>query len=188
MGGTVASIFAGLFPEKTSSLTSIEDVGIYWQNSPQPGSISSALRQWVQDTRSLAGRIPKRYPDFAAALQRLMTSNSHLSDRRAHHLTADGTNQNEDSSFSWKFDNYTHSQPSSRLSTNDMIELWEQVNCPTLLMNARQGFEHRIGQDNTAGHFNSSAILNIDQAGHWLHHDQFDLFIQELKLFLANST
>ena len=188
MGGTVASIFASLFPEKTLSLTSIEGVGIYWQNLPQPGSISATLRQWAQDTRSLAGRIPKRYPDFASALQRLMTSNPHLSEQRAHHLTANGTNENEDGSFSWKFDNYTHSQPSSRLSTHDMIELWQQINCPALLMNARQGFEHRIGQDETASHFKHLTTLNIDQAGHWLHHDQFDQFIQELKRFLANST
>ena len=187
MGGTVASIFASLFPEKTLSLTSVEGVGIYWQHSRQTGQLSGMLKQWAENTRSLAGRIPKRYPDFSSALKRLMTSNPHLSEARAQHLTSHGTNQNEDGSFSWKFDNYTHSQPSTGLFSSDLIELWDGISCPALLLNAKQGFEHRIGQDGTSKHFNNLVTLDIDQAGHWLHHDQFEQFIANLKSFLASS-
>jgi pimeloyl-ACP methyl ester carboxylesterase len=28
-------------------------------------------------------------------------------------------------------------------------------------------------------------VVKVDQAGHWLHHDQLDLFLRETKTFLA---
>jgi pimeloyl-ACP methyl ester carboxylesterase len=28
-------------------------------------------------------------------------------------------------------------------------------------------------------------IVKVDQAGHWLHHDQLDIFLRETKKFLA---
>ena len=36
----------------------------------------------------------------------MQTENPHLSEEQARHLTIHGSNQNEDGTFSWKFDNY----------------------------------------------------------------------------------
>ncbi len=187
LGGSVALRYAGVYPENVEKMVVIEGTGgppVEIEQRP----VHERMREWIDHTRKASGRQPKRYDTLEDAYTRMHEANSHLREDQARHLTIHGSNQNEDGSYSWKFDNYTHSQPSSRLSANDMLELWQQVNCPALLMNARQGFEHRIGQDETASHFKHLTALNIDQAGHWLHHDQFDQFIQELKQFLANST
>ena len=66
-----------------------------------------------------------------------------------------------------------------------MIQLWEKIDCPTLLMNAKQGFGHRTGQEGTLKYFRQGEVLDVDQAGHWLHHDQFDLYLAACSKFLA---
>jgi hypothetical protein len=30
--------------------------------------------------------------------------------------------------------------------------------------------------------------VKVDQAGHWLHHDQLDIFLRETKKFLAEGS
>ena len=183
MGGTVACLFAGVYPEKVSSLVSVEGVGGFWymrtDEHPQ-----TRIREWVDGTRQLSSRVPRKYANLSEAFQRMQKSNPHLSEERARHLTAHGSNRNEDGTYSWKFDNYTHSRSPLGMDFNDMTQLWEKIACPTLLMNARQGFPHRTGQDNTLQFFKQGEILDIDQAGHWLHHDQFEQYIAACSAFL----
>ena len=35
-------------------------------------------------------------------------------------------------------------------------------------------------------YFHGAELIEIVDAGHWLHHDQFDLFISKLWQFLVN--
>lgn len=183
MGGTIAALFAGVFPEKVASLISVEGVGGHWYLASQ-GDPKAQIRQWIGNTRELAARTPRRYPSLEEAFQRMQQSNPHLSESRARHLTIHGSNRNEDGTYTWKFDNYTHSRSPFSLDHKGMTSLWENIECPTLLLNANQGFAHRIGQDGTDKHFQNVSLHNVDQAGHWLHHDQFDEFIEHAGGFL----
>ncbi len=63
--------------------------------------------------------------------------------------------------------------------------LWEAIDCPTLLLNAKQGFGHRTGQNDTLKHFRHGELVDIDLSGHWVHHDQFDQFMERVGNFLA---
>jgi len=56
-----------------------------------------------------------------------------------------------------------------------------------MLMNARQGFEQRTGQNDTLQYFRQGKVVNVDNAGHWLHHDQFQTYINESRAFLSLS-
>ena len=183
LGGSIACLYSGIYPERVNSLISIEGVGGVWytrgEDHPQ-----SRLRDWVDNTRRLAGRVPRRYESQEDALQRMKKSNPHLSDERAEHLTIHGSNRNEDGTYSWKFDNYTHSGPHLGINEQDLTQLWEKIDCPTLLMNALQGFDHRTGQNDSLKHFRHGEILDVDNAGHWLHHDQFETYIDASREFL----
>src|SRR3546814_5360813 len=67
------------------------------------------ISDWSSDVCSsdlLAGRQPRRYATIDEALARMQEENQHLSPDRARHLTLHGVAQNEDGSYSWKFDNY----------------------------------------------------------------------------------
>ena len=181
LGGTIASIFAGAFPEALERLVIIEGVGLYPQGGDAPGG---RLRQWIDANYSLAARVPRRYPTLEDAYQRMQETNPHLSPDQARHLTIHGSNQNEDGTYTWKFDNYTRTPRPYDIPNADMISLWQRVTCPVLIVNSRQGYPHRIGHDDTLRHFHNATLREIDDAGHWTHHDQLDACASVIGEFL----
>ncbi|MEJ6704775.1 MAG: alpha/beta hydrolase [Pseudomonadales bacterium] len=185
MGGTIASLLAGTYPEKVNSLISIEGVGgiPHWYRDPRHPQ--EMVREWIENTRSMSARVPRKYDTQNDALTRMQKSNPHLSEAQAKHLTVHGSNRNEDSTYTWKFDNYTHTRGAFGHSYEDMTQLWERIECPSLFINAKQGYGNRIGQNDTLKHFSDARVIDIDQAGHWLHHDQFEQFMSITHEFLG---
>ena len=108
LGGSISLLYTALHPENVNKLIAIEGMG------PPPSMIAERVNQpaeqrlhnWFSDLRKSSGRIVKRYPTLEDAFQRMQTENPHLSEEQARHLTIHGGNQNEDGTFSWKFDNY----------------------------------------------------------------------------------
>lgn len=184
LGGTIASIFAGTFPESVSRLVIIEGVGLYPMDGGVPGE---RLRQWIDANYSLAARVPRRYPTLEDAYHRMQETNPHLSPDQARHLTIHGSNQNEDGTYTWKFDNYTRTPRPYDIPNDDLVALWKRIDCPVLIVNSRQGYPHRIGHDNTLRHFKNVTLREIDDAGHWTHHDQLDECISVIEEFLGVS-
>jgi pimeloyl-ACP methyl ester carboxylesterase len=39
-------------------------------------------------------------------------------------------------------------------------------------------------KDGRIKHFKTARVISFKNAGHWLHHDQFDQFLAELRAFL----
>jgi pimeloyl-ACP methyl ester carboxylesterase len=107
MGGTLASIYAGVYPERLAALVIIEGVGLWpdWSAAQPP---QQRIDAWIRSTRALAARQPRRYPSLEDAWQRMQQANERLSPEQARHLTRHGSHRNEDGSYTWKFDNYTH--------------------------------------------------------------------------------
>ena len=185
MGGTIASIFAGTYPDRVKRLAMIEPIGLYPQfleNDPQ-----ARLRHWISSNRNLAGRIPKRYTSVEDAYRRMQTANPHLQPDLAKYLTVHGSHQNEDGTHSWKFDNHTRASTPYDITHDDFIALWEQITCPVLIINSREGYPHRIGQDGTLGHFQNVELISVESAGHWTHHDQLKEVVRLLSNFLESN-
>ena len=185
MGGTLACLYAGLYPDTVAKLVVVEGVGHWWRFFEQPPA-AERLRAWIDATRQLARRVPRRYPTLEAALERMQKTNPHLSPERARHLTDHGSHRNEDGTYTWKFDNYTHAHAPYDVPAEDTEALWREISCPVLFVNAKQGYPHRIGQDDTLAHFRDASVVDLDDAGHWAHHDQLDAFLREAERFLAH--
>jgi pimeloyl-ACP methyl ester carboxylesterase len=186
MGGTLAALYASLYPQQVRHLIVLEGVGL-WPGMFENTSPAERIRAWIDNTRALAGRIPKRYPSLEDAYARMRSANTHLSDEQARHLTVHGSTQNEDGSYSWKYDNYTHAFPAYRVPADETRALWEEIDCPTLLLNAREGFPHRTGQAGTLEHFRRGTLIDIEDAGHWVHHDQLDAVVLATRNFLKQT-
>jgi len=185
MGGAIASIFAGVFPELVTKLVLIEGIGLWRAMQPQQPSVDQQIREWVEATRTLSARLPRRYTSLSDAYQRMQQANPQLSETQALHLTVHGSNRNEDGTYSWKYDNYTHNFSSSGVSSEEMIELWRKIAAPTLIINAGNGLEHRIGQDGTLEYFANAELQVLEDAGHWTYHDDPDRVVRTLQKFLA---
>lgn len=187
LGGMISLRYAGLFPDRVTRIVSIEGLG----SSPQQQAERDAkpyaerLAAWIAEQRGLAGRIPRKYASLDEAVARMRAENKHLNERQAVHLTRFGVNQNEDGTFSWKFDNYLRSWPPSDMTPAEVEHLWARITCPALLVYGGDSSVSNPVQDGQARHFNTARIVTIPGASHWVHHDQFDAFMAETEAFLA---
>lgn len=183
MGGAIAALFAGVYPDLVERLIVIEGIGL-WRAAQPPQPVQDSVREWIDATRQLAGRAPRKYPLLEDALHRMQQANPQLSEEQARHLTVHGSNRNEDGTFSWKYDNYTYNFSPAGFSTEETTALWQQVTAPVLIMNADGGMEHRIGHDETAGYFQHATCVDISDAGHWTYHDQLMEVTAQIQDFL----
>ena len=104
----------------------------------------------------------------------MQEANPQLSPERARHLTIHGVNQNEDGTYSWKFDNYVRATSPYFFNVAEMYELWAQITCPTLLVRGTDSWAGNPEADGRIRHFQNARVAHIERAGHWAHHDQFD--------------
>ena len=186
LGGSISLGYSGLYPETVTKLVSIEGMG------PPPSMVDGLINQpteqrlhnWIGDLRKVAGRIPRRYTSLEEAYERMQTENPHLTEAQARHLTIHGSNQNEDGTYSWKFDNYVRASPPIGLPPEETFKLYARITCPTLLFRGTESWASDPEKDGRAEHFQNVQIANIENAGHWVHHDQLDEFLTIVRAFL----
>jgi len=135
--------------------------------------------------RKLEHRTPHSYKTLAEAVARMKEANPFLSDPVAEHLTVHGTNWNADGSIIWKFDNYARIFAPYGLNIDDAKEVLSQITSPTLLFWGRKSWAQDPEIDGRASVIRDHRLVKLDNAGHWVHHDQFDLFLAETRKFLA---
>jgi len=188
LGGMISLQYAGLYPENVTRLVAIEGLG--WppekaaQRATQP--VEERMGEWIDDLRGLSGRAPKRYPSIEVAFARMQEANPHLNPEQARHLTVHGVNQNEDGTYSWKFDNYVREQSPYDIPTKAVEALWSRIACPTMLVRGTESWASDPNEDGRANHFRNAQVVNIEEAGHWVHHDKLAEFLGLVRDFLAD--
>ena len=186
LGGNICLRYTGLYPENVRKIVAIEGLG------PSPSRLEERrktpwqdhFRKMIDDKRGLAGRQPKRYDSLEQAYARMKEENSFLTAEQARHLTINGIARNEDGTYSWKFDNYLRVWESVDITHEQVAELWSNISCPTLLLYGEKSWASNPAEDGRIEHFKHADVKMFPEAGHWLHHDQFDLFIETLQNFL----
>jgi pimeloyl-ACP methyl ester carboxylesterase len=111
-------------------------------------------------------------------------ANPQLSDEVARHLTLHGTNWDADGSLVWKFDNYARAIAPLGHHLQDAAELYGQIKSPTLLFWGLDSFAPVPENDVRVKAIPDCRLVKVPNAGHWLHHDQLDLFLRETTQFL----
>lgn len=187
LGGNVSGRFTGLYPDKVRKFVNIEGLGPSPKVRAERMSVGYAnrFRQWIEDRRKASGRIPRRYPTLEAAYARMKEENSFLTDEQARHLTIHGASRNEDGTWSWKFDPYLNVWPFDDTTEEHTSQLWAAITCPMLLLYGKDSWASSPALDGRLDLFsNDPQLIEFDDAGHWLHHDQFDRFMAEIQAFL----
>ncbi len=194
LGASVSLLYTGLYPETVKALIAIEGMGLSSAAARTAESARSGdgaatgrmLDNWVRDTRRIAGRLPRRYPTLEEAFHRMQTENPHLSEAQARHLTIHGSNQNEDGTYSWKFDNYVRATAPVGLTAEQIHHLHERITCPTLLVYGSESWVPSPANDERASYLSKMRLAVIEDAGHWVHHDQLTEFLSIARAFLAD--
>jgi pimeloyl-ACP methyl ester carboxylesterase len=183
LGGILTLLYSGIYPDRVRKVVSIEGLGLpvsHRVHHPAP----ERTRTWMEGVRQAEHREPRTYPNLTAAVSRMKEANPHLSDEVARHLTVHGTNWNPDGSLVWKFDNYVRILPPYGHNIDDFRAIFSQIACPVLLF---WGTESRMPDpetDSRAAAIENRLVVKVPGAGHWVHHDRLDLFLEETMRFL----
>lgn len=180
LGGNICIRYSALYPDNTKRLVAIEGLGPSPDRLAERAKKSPAehLRDWIERKRELSARQPKRYPSLEEAAARMRDKNGFLSVEMADHLTRYGVNQNEDGTYSWKFDNYVRAWPPTDMPQDELETLWGAITCPTLLVYGNESWASNPVQDGRISKFrDGTRVVDYDKAGHWVHHDRFEDFV-----------
>jgi pimeloyl-ACP methyl ester carboxylesterase len=183
LGAITTLLYAGVFPERVAKVVAIEGLGLPLQEARY--TAPERMRRWIEKIHAVENRTQHSYPNLEAAVARMKEANPFLSDEVAKHLTLHGTNWNADGSIIWKFDNYARLFPPYGANLQEAAEILRQISCPVLLFWGRQSFAKDPDTDPLAQEIGKRRVVKVDQAGHWLHHDQLQIFLRETKKFLA---
>jgi len=187
LGGVIALRYSGIYPDCVRKLVAIEGLGASPKRLAERSRrvIAERMQDWIAEQRALSGRIPRRYASIEDAFKRMQDENRHLSPEQARHLTQYGVNQNEDGTYSWKFDNYTRANSPYGMPQAEIEQLWTRISCPTLLVYGKESWASNPQEDGRARHFKNVRVVMVENAGHWVHHDQTDYFVETVQEFLA---
>ena len=189
LGGSISLLYTALYPETVKDLISIEGMG------PPPSMMEDRLNQpmsdrldfWIKDLRKLSSRLVKKYETLEEAYQRMQNENPHLSEEQARHLTIHGSTQNEDGTFSWKFDNYVRTFPPTGIPFDEQWDMFGRITCPTLLVRGLESWASDPTKDGRIDNFNIKVdVATFEDAGHWVHHDQLEPFVERARAFFVS--
>ncbi|WP_027553791.1 alpha/beta fold hydrolase [Bradyrhizobium sp. Cp5.3] len=183
MGGMVSLIYSGSFPEQVSSLVVLDGVTVLPDAPKAP--THERITKWIGQLDKLHDRAPRRYRSIEDAAAQMITYNKRLSRELALHLATHGTRQNEDGTYSWKFDPYQRTSAPHRLWSDDHVALWARIACPTLLLNAGESFLAGTKAAGLERYLQRARIEAIAGAGHWLQHDRPAEVISAIRRFLG---
>ncbi|MFI5396281.1 MAG: alpha/beta fold hydrolase [Candidatus Binatia bacterium] len=183
LGGAIALQYSGVYPDRVRKVVAIEGLG------PPPFLIRERpahqrMAEWIMEMQTLAQRHPHRYKSLDEAVARMREANPHLTPEQARHLTVHGSYRDEDGTYLWKFDNYVRAASPYLFNMQEAREFWAQITCPTLLIRGAESWASDPEEDGRATAFRDCRRVNIEKAGHWVHHDQLEAFLNVVRDFL----
>lgn len=185
LGGNIAVRYAGLYPEKIIKLVAIEGLG----PSPKMQSERAAerlevrLRAWIEQRRILSQRVARKMKNAAEARARMQAAFEHLSDAQISHLTLTGIRHNQDGTVSWAYDPAGMGRSPADITNDEFRYLYARITCPTWLVYGADSWASDPSKDGRAAHFQNAVVSVIPEAGHWVHHDRFEVFMSALEDF-----
>lgn len=183
-GGNIAARYSAIFPDRVRKLALVDGLG------PPPDAVAmwarlgSAQRtlEWIEKMRAARAGSPRILKSIADAAARVAASNPMLSQDQASYMAAHGVRRHGDG-YAWKYDPLVSIFAPEDFSAENS-SIWREITCPTLLFYGPKGWTTNPETDGRASHFRDQRTLVFEEAGHWIHHDQFDGFIAALRDFL----
>ncbi|MFZ4538113.1 alpha/beta fold hydrolase [Propionivibrio sp.] len=174
LGGIVASLYAGIRPERVARFANLEGFGL-WVSAP--GETPDRFMKWLQQIRDNDSTF-RHYPHRADYAARMCNDNPRLTRERAAFLAEHSLLSVENGAFTFAADPRHRWINPVLYPLDEAKACWRRVSAPTLWVAARDSqimkqFADRQDdyQERMACFANVEERL-IDDCGHNLHHDQ----------------
>lgn len=188
MGANIASMYAGVRPERVAQLVMLDFMGM---KPEADNDASTTMTNWINAIREQ----PKlrSYKDHAALARRLMTANPRLDEKKAAFLSRVVSRPRPDGKIEMACDPW-HKIPSPiPYRIEDSKAIWRKIEAPVLMVVADLGYVNdRLGNDpdefrSRIESFANVRLRTITDAGHNVQHDQPEQVAAALEEFLARD-
>jgi pimeloyl-ACP methyl ester carboxylesterase len=102
------------------------------------------------------------------------------------HLTEHAVRRREDGAYVWKFDNFARLTSPLVWNAEDAAALWRSIRAPVLLVAGKEswgGGPRGLARDPLVAAIKDARSVVFEDAGHWVHHDQFEAFVKAIREF-----
>ena len=181
-GGQITLATAATYPEHFTKVAVIEGTSsvtpLGYTDEMGPGW----LRRWGDLMREFEQEGNQRvYPSVEAAAQRMREANPRLPADLVPMIAGYAVRPAE-GGFVWKFDTWVHGRTSMAIRRAELPHFWSAIACPVLLF---YGTDSRAAQAPAeAPHFRDLRQVIVQDAAHWVHHEQLPTVVRELRAFL----
>ena len=186
MGGNVATLYAGIRPERVRRLVLAEGFGL---PPTKPGEAPERYGRWLAENRKPPALKP--YRTFEEVAARLKRNNPLLSDERARYLAPHWAEEKPDGSIQLRAD------PSHKMVNpvlyriEEAMACWRRITAPVLwLWSDSEWMAKFMGADSALldsyrACFRSLREETVAGASHMMHHDQPAAFARSIEAFLG---
>ena len=188
MGANIASIYAGVRPERVAQLVMLDFLGL---KPDQHADAPSAIGSWLEALRAQ----PKMrvYPDHASLARRLTMSNPRLDEKKAEFLSRTTSRQHPDGNVGMACDPW-HKIPSPLpYRVEDVKAAWRKIQAPVLMVFADDGYVRQRfcnAQDEYRSRiesFPNVKVVIVTDAGHNVQHDQPERVAAAIEEFMLRQ-
>ncbi|MDY6942482.1 MAG: alpha/beta hydrolase [Pseudomonadota bacterium] len=183
MGGNIASLYAGIRPQRVSRLVSLEGFGL---PPTRPEQAPTRYRSWMDQQRE--DWTPRHYPNFDALARKLSKNNPRLGDDRAAFVARCWARESEGKQIVLRADPRHRTRNPILYRLEESRACWTQTQAQTLwITGSASPFAkmHGAVMDANRRCYRELREAVIPDAGHMLHHDQPERLAEALIEFLS---
>ena len=188
MGGNIASMYAGVRPERVAHLINLEGFGM---SRTEAAKAPARYAKWLAQLADKPGF--RDYADFAELAGRMRSGNARLSEARALFLAQHWGRQNAAGRVE------LCSDPAHKLinpvsyQLEEAMACWRNVSAPVLWIDGAESKTMERMRINAGDHearkacFRQLSAHTVAAAGHMLHHDQPEQLAALIESFLRSA-
>jgi len=170
LGGNVASVYAGLRPERVAHMISIDAFGFL---EPSDTEFADRLSRWLQKGRSQ--RSPKTYKSIDEMALKLCEANRRLTHGKAMYLAKTLSRPRRDG-FTWQFDGSERRSMPTMHTLREWAACWGRITARKLWIAASDIRPGSLAADPKSyafmvDHIHPESVISIPNTGHSIHHD-----------------
>ena len=188
MGGNVATLYAGIRPQRIAKLINLEGFGLA---NAVPAQAPNRYAKWLDELREPPTM--RCYPSRDAVAERLCKNNPRLTPERAQFLSQHWAAADQHGQWHVQGDPKHKIVSANLYRTEEVLACWQQITAPVLWVEAEHTEvwrwmgpkdEMRAEIDRRMRVIPHVKAARIDDAGHMLHHDQPEALARLIEGFL----